>query len=174
MKAFAKRFARNKGAVIGVVIVVFVILVAAFASVMFPESPWNSVADPMLDPFSDRAYLFGTDMLGRDIAAGLAYGARMSLLVGLVSTAMATLFGITVGAVAGYYGGRAEDVLMRFTEFFQTIPALALAVVLVAIFTQASLRSSARSRSCHGHRWHVWYAENFYRCVHANLYSLRW
>jgi peptide/nickel transport system permease protein len=135
MKGLIRRFVRNKGAVFGVLVVLIVILVAAFAGVVFPDSPWNSVADPMLDPFSDRTYPFGTDMLGRDIAAGLAYGARMSLLVGLVSTSVATLFGISVGALAGYYGGRVEDVLMRFTEFFQTIPALALAVVLVAIFT---------------------------------------
>jgi peptide/nickel transport system permease protein len=135
VKAFAKRFARNRGALVGLVIVLLVIVVAGSAGFIYPDSPWASVADPLLDPFSTPGYPFGTDMLGRDIAAGLAYGARVSLLVGLVSTAVATLFGISIGAVAGYYGGRIDDVLMRFTEFFQTIPALAMAVVLVAIFT---------------------------------------
>ncbi len=135
MKDFCLRFANNRGAVIGLVIVAAVILVALFASLFYPESPWTSIADPMLDPFSDKAYPFGTDMLGRDIAAGLAYGARVSLLVGIVSTTVATLIGISIGALAGYYGGRIDDVLMRFTEFFQTIPTLAMAVVLVAIFT---------------------------------------
>jgi len=140
MSAFLKRYGRNKGAVVGLVIVVLVILVALLAGWVYPESPWNSVADPLLDPMDDMAYPLGTDMLGRDIAAGLAHGARVSLLVGLVSTAVATLIGISVGAVAGYFGGRADDVLMRLTEFFQTIPTLAMAVVLVAIF-QPSIQS---------------------------------
>ena len=70
-----------------------------------------------------------------DIAAGLAYGARVSLLVGVVSTAVAVVIGVTLGALAGFYGGKTDDLLMRFTEFFQTIPAFAMAVVLVAIFS---------------------------------------
>ena len=134
MRAFAHRFARNKGAIVGVVIVFLVLVVALVAGIVFPESPWNASGDPLLDPLVDRAHWLGTDMLGRDIAAGLAHGARVSLLVGLVSTAVATLIGISVGAIAGYYGGRVDDVLMRLTEFFQTIPTLAMAVVLVAIF----------------------------------------
>ena len=140
MNHFFRRFARNKGAVVGLVIVGVVILVALFAGLVFPSSPWNAVGDPLLDPLTDGAYPLGTDMLGRDIASGLAYGARVSLLVGLVSTAVATFIGISIGAVAGYYGGRIDDVLMRLTEFFQTIPTLAMAVVLVAIF-QPSLTS---------------------------------
>ena len=91
------------------------------------------VADPLIPPFTDAAYPFGTDMLGRDITAGLVWGARVSLMVGLLSTAVALVFGIVVGAIAGYCGGRVDDALMRFTEFFQTIPQLAMAVVLVAI-----------------------------------------
>jgi peptide/nickel transport system permease protein len=137
---FFRRFARNKGAVAGLAIALVVILVALLAGVMYPENPWNSVGEPLLDPLADMAYPFGTDMLGRDIAAGLAHGARVSLLVGLVSTAVATFIGISIGAVAGYYGGRIDDLLMRFTEFFQTIPTLAMAVVLVAIF-QPSIES---------------------------------
>jgi len=140
MKSFLKNFCKNKGAVIGMFVILLIVLIALGAGVIFPSNPWNSVAEPMLDPFVDFAHPLGTDMLGRDIAAGLAYGARASLLVGLVSTLVATLIGITVGAVAGYYGGKADDILMRITEFFQTIPALAIAVVLVAIF-QPSIES---------------------------------
>lgn len=131
---FMRRFARNKGALVGLVIVMLVILVALIAGTVFPESPWTSSGDPLLDPLADPAHWLGTDMLGRDIASGLAHGARVSLLVGLVSTAVATLIGISIGAVAGYCGGRIDDVLMRLTEFFQTIPTLAMAIVLVAIF----------------------------------------
>src|SRR5450830_357922 len=140
MSPFLKRYARNKGAVVGAVIVLGILIVAAFAGLVFPDNPWNSTAEPLLDPFTDMAHPLGTDMLGRDIAACLAYGARVSLLVGVISTAVATFFGISIGAVAGYYGGRIDDLLMRLTEFFQTIPALAIAVVLVAIF-QPSITS---------------------------------
>ena len=134
MKSFALRFVANKGALVGLVILLLVILVALFASVWFEASPWMMVGQPLLKPMEHPDYFFGTDMLGRDIGAGLAYGARVSLLISVVSTVVAVFFGILVGALAGYYGGRIDDALMRFTEFFQTIPQLAMAVVLVAIF----------------------------------------
>lgn len=134
MKKFMHRFAANKGALVGLVILCLVVLVALFCSLWYQESPWAMVAEPLLPPLQNRDYFLGTDMLGRDIATGLAYGARVSLLVGVVSTLVAVVFGVLVGALAGFYGGRTDDVLMRFTEFFQTIPQLAMAVVLVAIF----------------------------------------
>lgn len=134
MKKFIHRFAANKGALVGLLIFCLVVLAALFCSLWFSESPWAMVAEPLLPPLQNGDYLLGTDMLGRDIAAGLAYGARVSLLVGVISTLVAVVFGIMVGALAGYYGGHVDDVLMRFTEFFQTIPQLAMAVVLVAIF----------------------------------------
>jgi peptide/nickel transport system permease protein len=71
--------------------------------------------------------------MGRNVAAGLMHGAWVSLLIGLVSTSVALLIGVPLGAIAGYYGGWIDDVLMRITEFFQTIPNFALAIVLVAI-----------------------------------------
>ncbi|ANY15710.1 ABC transporter permease [Bordetella pseudohinzii] len=133
MKGFIKRYMRNYGAVAGLLIVAAVVLVALAAPLLYEDSPWMMVATPLIPPFSDPAYPFGTDMLGRDITAGLVWGARVSLMVGLLSTGVALLFGILVGAVAGYCGGRIDDALMRFTEFFQTIPQLAMAVVLVAV-----------------------------------------
>ena len=135
MKKFMHRFAANKGALLGLVILCLVILTALLCSVWYEESPWSMVAEPLLKPLSNADYPLGTDMLGRDLGAGLAYGARVSLLVGVVSTLVAVVFGILIGALAGFYGGRTDDLLMRFTEFFQTIPQLAMAVVLVAIFT---------------------------------------
>ena len=135
MKQFLKHFVTNRGAVIGASIFLLVILMGITCSVLFEESPWMMVAQPLLLPFQDSQYWLGTDMLGRDIAAGLAYGARVSLLVGVVSTLVAVLVGVLIGAAAGFYGGWVDDVLMRFTEFFQTIPQLAMAVVLVAILS---------------------------------------
>lgn len=134
MKKFMQHFMMNRGAVAGLVILVLVLLVAVFASFWYEQSPWSMVAQPLLKPFENGDYWAGTDMLGRDIAAGLAYGARVSLLIGVVSTLVAVFLGILLGALAGFYGGWIDDLLMRFTEFFQTIPQLAMAVVLVAIF----------------------------------------
>ncbi|MBY8918373.1 ABC transporter permease (plasmid) [Nitratireductor rhodophyticola] len=140
MADFWKRFSRNRGAVIGLAILAIVILVALLAPLIFPQSPWRMVQRPFLPPFSMDQYPLGTDALGRDVISGLAYGAQVSLLVGLVSTVAALLIGIPIGALAGYFGGWVDDALMRFTEFFQTVPSFALAIVLVAIF-QPSIES---------------------------------
>ncbi|MCV2892434.1 ABC transporter permease [Lentibacter sp. XHP0401] len=134
MKDFWKRFRYNRGAVIGLFILAFVIATAILAPVLFPQSPWKMVQRPFLPPFTQDGLMLGTDALGRDVMAGLAHGAYVSLLVGLVSTIVALAIGVPVGALAGYFAGRTDDALMRFTEFFQTIPSFALAIVLLAIF----------------------------------------
>ncbi|MEJ8472883.1 ABC transporter permease [Roseibium algae] len=134
MADFWKRFKRNRGAVIGLAILLAVVLIAVFAPLLFPQSPWKMVQRPFLPPFAMDRFPLGTDTLGRNVIAGLAYGARVSLLVGLISTLVSLLIGIPIGALAGYFGGRVDDALMRFTEFFQTVPNFALAIVLVAIF----------------------------------------
>lgn len=109
MNGFMKRYMRNYGAVAGLVIVALVVLVALCAPLLYEESPWMMVASPLIPPFTDSAYPFGTDMLGRDITAGLVWGARVSLMVGLLSAGVALLFGIAIGAIAGYCGGRIDD-----------------------------------------------------------------
>ncbi|MGJ8605917.1 MAG: ABC transporter permease [Marivita sp.] len=134
MSAFWSRFRQNRGAVIGLVILTIVIICAVSAPFLFPRSPWSMVQRPFLPPFDMEGLPLGTDALGRDVLSGLFHGARVSLLVGLVSTVVALAIGIPIGALAGYYGGLVDDALMRFTEFFQTIPSFALAIVLLAIF----------------------------------------
>ncbi|CAD5282461.1 Oligopeptide transport system permease protein AppC [Bosea sp. 62] len=131
--SFLKRFSRNRGALIGLAILIAVVLFAILAPSLYPQSPWRTVARPFLAPFVMDRFPLGTDTLGRDIASGLAHGARVSLTIGLVSTIVALLIGVPLGAIAGYAGGFIDDALMRFTEFFQTIPSFALAIVLVAI-----------------------------------------
>lgn len=135
MKPFLRQFIAHRGAVAGLILLLVVIVVAAFASVLFAQSPWTMVGQPLLKPFESGEFPLGTDMLGRDIGAGLAYGARVSLLIGVTSTLVAVCLGVLIGAVAGYKGGAIDDLLMRFTEFFQTIPQFAMALVLVAILT---------------------------------------
>jgi len=137
---FLKRFIRNRGAVIGLVILLAVLVFAVIGPTLFPQSPWRMVGRPFMAPFTMDRFPLGTDMLGRDIAAGLVHGARVSLLIGVISTIVALLIGVPLGAVAGYAGGFVDDALMRFTEFFQTIPSFALAIVLVAVL-QPSLTS---------------------------------
>jgi peptide/nickel transport system permease protein len=136
---FWRRFLRNKGAVLGLGILLIVVLVAALAPLLYSYSPWSMVQRPFLPPFEREGFLFGTDTLGRDIGAGLAFGAQISLLVGIVSTLVALTIGVILGAFAGYYGGLLDHALMRFTEFFQTIPSFALAIVLVAIFQPSTI-----------------------------------
>ncbi|WP_203074205.1 ABC transporter permease [Falsiroseomonas ponticola] len=132
--SFFRSFARNKGAVVGVVVLALVFAVAALADVIFPGTPWDMVAAPFMPP-GEMDMLLGSDSLGRDVAAGIAHGARISLLVGAVSTVVALALGVSLGALAGYVGGVVDDLVMRFTEFFQTIPSFVLAILLVAIFT---------------------------------------
>ncbi|MCE3249582.1 MAG: transporter permease, partial [Geminicoccaceae bacterium] len=85
----------------------------------------------------------GTDVSGRDILAGIIHGASVSLLIGIVASLGATVIGVAIGAVAGYYGGLVDDLLMRTAEFFLTIPSFILAVVLVAIFSPSVVSITA-------------------------------
>lgn len=134
MRKAWQRFAQNYGAVIGLAILAMVVLIAIIGPMVFPQSPWRMVSRPFLAPFAVDGLPLGTDAVGRDVMIGLIHGARVSLMVGLVSTAVALLIGVPIGAMAGYFGGWVDDALMRFTEFFQTIPSFALAIVLLAIF----------------------------------------
>ena len=110
------------------------------AADLFAHGPFSIVGMPLLPPGAP-GLLAGSDVLGRDMAVGLAYGARISLLVGITSTICAVGIGVLLGAVAGYYGGVVDDLLMRITEFFQIIPSFVLLMVLVA-FLQPSLGST--------------------------------
>lgn len=118
---------------IGLVLLLVIIIVAVSAPVIYPTSPWEMVASPFTPPFSDDM-LLGSDTLGRDIASGIAHGARVSLLIGAASAVAASFIGVLVGSIAGYAGGWVEGALMRMTELFQTMPAVILAILLVATF----------------------------------------
>jgi peptide/nickel transport system permease protein len=130
---FWRRYRRNHGAVAGLVVLALVLALAAATPFVYPQSPWTMAGMPFAQPFEGPQWL-GTDSLGRDVAAAIAHGTLVSLMVGAVSTVAALAIGVTLGAVAGYFGGAIDDATMRFTEFFQTIPSFVLAVVLVAIF----------------------------------------
>jgi peptide/nickel transport system permease protein len=134
MTAILHRLFRHKGAAIGVGVIALVIVVAATASILYPAGPWEMVGGTFEPPFQP-GHLLGTDGLGRDVLTSIVYGTRVSLLVATVSTVVAVSVGVLVGSVSGYFGGRLDDLVMRVTEFFQTIPSFVFAVVLIAIFT---------------------------------------
>jgi peptide/nickel transport system permease protein len=134
MGALLRRILRNRGALAGSVILALVLLMAALAPILYPGSPWDMAGAPFQPP-GQRGFVLGSDMLGRDVAAGILHGARVSLLIGVVSALVAVSIGVTLGAVAGYYGGILGDAIMRITEFFQTIPNFVLLIVLIALFT---------------------------------------
>ncbi|UOM36488.1 ABC transporter permease [Acuticoccus sp. I52.16.1] len=132
--AFWRRFARNKSAVVGLVFLILVLLMAALAPILYPADPFSLAGRPMLPPLSE-GFPLGTDTLGRDIAAAIAHGARTSLMIGVIATLVAVALGTLMGGLAGYYGGWIDDILMRITEVFQTIPSFIFAILLVAILT---------------------------------------
>ncbi|GJD51421.1 Oligopeptide transport system permease protein OppC [Methylobacterium crusticola] len=132
--AILRRLLGNPAALLGALLLAAVILAALVAPLLFPNDPLSLVGRPLQWPFANPRAWLGTDPSGRDIAAQIFYGARVSLLIGLVATLIAVAIGIAVGALAGYYGGLVDEALMRVTEAFQTLPSFLLLLVLVAVF----------------------------------------
>lgn len=127
------RLLANPAAVAGALLLLLILLAAATAPWIFPHDPLDMVGPPILWPGQDHAFWLGTDTMGRDVAAGLAHGARVSLTVGVTAALLSLVIGIAIGAAAGYFGGWVDVALMRVTELLQTIPAFLLVVVIVAI-----------------------------------------
>jgi len=128
-----RRLLQSPSAIAGVSLLSLIVVAAAFAPVLYPADPLSMVGRPLVWPGQNAAFPLGTDSLGRDVAAGLMHGARVSLLIGFVATTIGLTVGIVVGAIAGYRGGLVDDLLVRLIELFQTVPSFILLVVLVAI-----------------------------------------
>lgn len=126
-------FLRNPSALVGLTILLLAILVALFAPILYPGDPQDMVGPSLSWPGQDGAFPLGTDSLGRDVAVGLAHGARVSLSVGAIAAAISLTIGILVGAVAGYYGGWLDDLFVRLTELVQTVPTFLFVIVVVTI-----------------------------------------
>lgn len=124
-------FFGNWAAVGGLLFLAVVMAVGALGPSLLADSPFEMVDVPLLPPGSER--LMGTDYLGRDVFAGVIFGARATLFIGLASTAFTVLIGLCIGAYAGFYGGLADNLCMRVTEFFQVLPNLIFAMVLVSL-----------------------------------------
>lgn len=129
-----RMFLRNPAAIAGMAMLLIVLVVAIAGPWLYPADPFEIKAAPLTPPFSEDAWL-GSDYLGRDVLTALIYGGRATLLVGAVAALLSVLIGITLGAFAGYYGGKIDAALMKLTEFFQVLPALLFAMVVVTLFS---------------------------------------
>jgi len=128
-----RRFARNRAALLGLVILIAVIALALAAPTLYPRNPLRIVGPAELWPLQDPRFPLGTDSIGRNIAAIIAHGARATLLIGLFASLTATLIGVTIGSVAAWFGGWVDELLMRFTEMFQVVPGLVFVLTIVSI-----------------------------------------
>jgi peptide/nickel transport system permease protein len=126
-----RRLMRRRGAMVGLAVVVFFVLVAVFAPLISPYDPvatsWSAVRKA-----PSAQYWFGTDEIGRDVLSRVIWGARASLLAGLVSVSIAMLLGVPIGLVAAYVGGWTDGVISRFTDAMLAVPFLILAIALAA------------------------------------------
>ncbi len=131
-------FSENKGAVIGLWFFVALVIVALLAPLIAPHVPYQQYRDAVLVPPVWQQggrwdFLLGTDAVGRDILSRLIYGARYSLFIGIVVTAIALVAGILIGVVAGYFRGWVDTVIMRLMDIILAFPSLLLALTLVAV-----------------------------------------
>jgi peptide/nickel transport system permease protein len=132
--AILRAYCRSPSAIVGLVLLLLVIAMAISAGWLFPRDPMALAGRPLVWPGDNPRFALGTDNSGRDIAAQIFHGARISLLIGVVATSIAIVIGVVIGAISGYYGGWVDTALMRMTEAFQTLPNFLLLLVLVAVF----------------------------------------
>lgn len=155
---------KNKLAVIGLFIVAAVIIMAIFAPLIAPYSydtqdTSNSYAKPSAE------HLLGTDKYGRDTLSRLIYGTRNSLMMGLGCVALASVVGIFIGAIAGFYGGKVDNIIMRFLDIFECIPMLLMCVVIAAVLG-SSVRNAIIAIA-------ISTAPSYARMIRANILTVR-
>jgi peptide/nickel transport system permease protein len=131
-----RELARNRGAMIGVFILMAIILLAIFAPIIAPFDPIALAPAESSQPPS-AGHLMGTDVLGRDVFSRVIYGARISLWLGLVSVGIACSVGLTLGLVAGYFGGWVETVVMRGADMMLAFPSFLLALTILFALGQS-------------------------------------
>ena len=134
MRGAWRLYLRSPAAVLGAALVLAVAAMGLLAPLLYPDDPLGLAGRPLQWPGDNPRFPLGTDPSGRDIAAQIFHGARVSLLIGFAATLIAVAIGIAVGALAGFYGGATDTALMRVTEAFQTLSNFLLLLLLVAVF----------------------------------------
>jgi peptide/nickel transport system permease protein len=132
LRRWWRRFARNRGAVFGLAVLAVIVLMSVFAPLLAPYDPLAQGVGPALERPS-LAHWAGTDSFGRDLLSRIIYGARIALIVGVVSVVLAMLIGVTLGLAAGYYGGWLDIVVMRVMDGLFAFPIIILAIAMMAI-----------------------------------------
>ena len=132
LRRWWRRFARNRGAVFGLAVLVVIVVTSVFAPLLAPYDPLAQGVGPALQGPSLEHWA-GTDSFGRDLLSRIIYGARIALIVGVVSVALAMLIGVTLGLAAGYYGGWLDIVVMRVMDGLFAFPIIILAIAMMAI-----------------------------------------
>lgn len=164
MREFLQILLRNRLSALGVLIILLLILAAIFAPAIAPYPPGEQFATDARQPPSMQ-YIFGTDTIGRDIFSRVIFGARVSLLVGVTSMLLSSLLGITVGLLAGYYGGLLDTVLMRAMDALLAFPAILLAIFIVAVLGPSLFNAVIAVG--------IVYTPTFARLTRANALSIR-
>ncbi len=134
-RSVLRQLLRNPAGVVGLLILLAVIFMAVLAPWIYPGDPLDMIATPLLWPGANAAYPLGTDAMGRDVMAGIFHGARVSLMIGVSATVIGLAIGILIGSIGGYFGGMTDNILVRITVLFQTMPAFLLVIILLAIST---------------------------------------
>ncbi len=130
-KEIWRRFRKSKTAMLGLVLLIFVLAIAIFADVITPyENAIAQSADRLASPSAE--HWFGTDELGRDLFARIMHGSRYSLLIGISTSVLALVIGGLLGAIAAYYGGKVDNIIMRLTDVVMTVPPILLSLAVVA------------------------------------------
>ncbi|BAI81515.1 peptide/nickel ABC transporter, permease [Deferribacter desulfuricans SSM1] len=137
-KEYVLRFKKNKSALFGLVLVSILILLAVFAPIIAPFDPTaQDLRMRLIPPIWEEAgkwpHILGTDDFGRDLFSRIVYGARISLMIGVISVGISLFFGLIMGSVAGYYGKKVDAVIMRIVDIMFSIPAILLAIVIVSM-----------------------------------------
>lgn len=129
---FLKEFSNHRGAVVSLGVIIAVVVVSLFAPYVAPFDPENITDMRLLPP--SASHMMGTDNIGRDVLSRVIWGGRISLAVGFFAAAIAIAVGISIGGLAGYFDGRLDDLLMRFTDGFMVIPTFFLVLLIVSMF----------------------------------------
>ena len=138
VKEILLTFSKSYSAVTGLIILIGIALMGFIGPFFYPTDPFEMVWMPFSPPGAD-GFLLGTDYLGRDILSQIINGARVSIAIGFSAALVSCFIGVGIGSFAGFYGGWVEETLMRITEFFQVLPTLLFAMVIVALFGSSVL-----------------------------------